>query len=210
MLKWVCFKVWIVHELDCITSISILVVCRFWRSLFWWHQRYDHHGFASSTLQSATDSKHLLQHHKIYETNLTFASPWIIIRFKQINQQDATVLQVYYLTFMCGSTCFGSLPAHRQEHTTVLGASGFTVGEKRLERCWSWSGRSLTFMCGSTCFGLLPAHHQENTTVLGASGFTVGEKRLERCWSWSDRLWPTRPRPTTLQPLLSNGKTRGS
>ena len=42
---------------------------------------------------------------------------------------------------MCGSTCFGRLPARRQEHTTALGASGFTVGEKRLERYWSWSGR---------------------------------------------------------------------
>ena len=40
---------------------------------------------------------------------------------------------------MCGSTCFGRLPAHHQEHTTALGASGFTVGEKRLERFWSWS-----------------------------------------------------------------------
>jgi hypothetical protein len=49
--------------------------------------------------------------------------------------------QVYYLTFMCGSTCFGRLLAHHQERTTALGASGFTVGEQRLERCWSWSGR---------------------------------------------------------------------
>jgi hypothetical protein len=32
------------------------------------------------------------------------------IRFKQLNQQDATVSQVYYLTFMCGSTCFGAFP----------------------------------------------------------------------------------------------------
>jgi len=31
----------------------------------------------------------------------------------------------------------GRLPAHHQERTTALGASGFTVGEKRLERCWS-------------------------------------------------------------------------
>jgi hypothetical protein len=30
--------------------------------------------------------------------------------------------------FMCGSTCFGRLPTHHQEHTTALGASGFTVG----------------------------------------------------------------------------------
>jgi len=33
---------------------------------------------------------------------------------------------------MCGSTCFGRLLAHHQEHTTALGASGFTVGEQRL------------------------------------------------------------------------------
>jgi len=42
---------------------------------------------------------------------------------------------------MYGSTCFGRLFAHHQECTTALGASGFTVGEWRLERCWSWSGR---------------------------------------------------------------------
>jgi len=35
---------------------------------------------------------------------------------------------------MCGSTCFGQLSAHHQVRTTALGASGFTVGEKRLER----------------------------------------------------------------------------
>jgi hypothetical protein len=60
-------------------------------------------------------------------------------------------------------------------------------------------------MCGSTCFGCLPSHHQEHTTALGTSGFTVGEWLLERCWSWS-----ARPRPTMLQPPLSNGKTRVS
>jgi len=48
--------------------------------------------------------------------------------------------QVYYLTFMCGSTCFGRLPAHHQEHTNTLAASGITVRERRSERCWSWSG----------------------------------------------------------------------
>ena len=68
-------------------------------------------------------------------------SPCIIIRIKYINQQDATVSQVYYLTCMCGSTCFGSLSAHHQERTTALRASGFTVGAWRLERCWSWPGR---------------------------------------------------------------------
>ena len=47
---------------------------------------------------------------------------------------------VYYLTFMCGSTCFGRPSAHHQERTTALETSGFTVGAWRLERCWSWSG----------------------------------------------------------------------
>ena len=37
-----------------------------------------------------------------------------------IHQQDATVSQVYYLTFVCGSTCFGHLPAHHQEHAAAL------------------------------------------------------------------------------------------
>jgi len=49
------------------------------------------------------------------------------MRFKLTNQQDATVSQVYYLTFMCGSTCFGRFLAHHQELTTALRASGFTV-----------------------------------------------------------------------------------
>jgi len=40
---------------------------------------------------------------------------------------------------MCGSTCFGRLPAHHQDHTTALGTSGFTAGEQWLEHCWSWS-----------------------------------------------------------------------
>jgi hypothetical protein len=45
----------------------------------------------------------------------------------QINQPDATVSQIYYLTFMCPSTCFGRLHAHHQELTTALTASGFTL-----------------------------------------------------------------------------------
>jgi hypothetical protein len=59
----------------------------------------------------------------------------IIIQFKYINQQDATFSQVYYLMFMCGSTCFRRLSAHHQERTTALGASGFAVGVL-LVRVW--------------------------------------------------------------------------
>jgi hypothetical protein len=61
----------------------------------------------------------------------------------QINQPTRCkgFSRVYYPTFICGSICFGRYPAHHQEHTTTLGASGSTFGRKRLERCWSWSGR---------------------------------------------------------------------
>jgi hypothetical protein len=59
---------------------------------------------------------------------LMFVGLCIIIRFKYINQQDVTVSQVYYLTFMCGLTCFGRFLAQHQELTTALAASGFTVG----------------------------------------------------------------------------------
>jgi hypothetical protein len=46
----------------------------------------------------------------------------------KLNNYMTTVSQVYYLTFTCGSTCFGRLHAHNQELTTALAASGFTVG----------------------------------------------------------------------------------
>jgi len=59
-------------------------------------------------------------------------------------------------------------------------------------------------MRGSICFGRFLAHHQELTTAVAASGFTVGVWWYQCCWSWSGR-----PRPTTLLPPRSNGKTGG-
>jgi hypothetical protein len=73
----------------------------------------------------------LLYDWKVLNLDLTLASPCLIIQFKEINQPDARVSQVYYLTFMCGSTCFGRLHAHHQELTTALATSGFTVGAWR-------------------------------------------------------------------------------
>jgi hypothetical protein len=49
-----------------------------------------------------------------------------------IQPKDATFSQVYYLTFICGLIYFERLTAHHQQHTTALGDSGFTIGEKRL------------------------------------------------------------------------------
>jgi len=48
-----------------------------------------------------------------------------------MNQQEATVSQVYYLTFMCGSTRFERFIAHHQELTTALAASGFIATLQR-------------------------------------------------------------------------------
>jgi hypothetical protein len=39
----------------------------------------------------------------------------LLLLFKQIIQLDATISQVYYLTFMYSSTCFGRPHAHHQE-----------------------------------------------------------------------------------------------
>ena len=47
--------------------------------------------------------------------HLKFVSLCIIIQFKQINQPDATISPVYYLTFTYSSTCFGRPHAHHQE-----------------------------------------------------------------------------------------------
>jgi hypothetical protein len=47
--------------------------------------------------------------------SLNFVSPCIIIQFKWINQLDATISPVYYLTFIYSSTCFGRPHAHHQE-----------------------------------------------------------------------------------------------
>ena len=41
-------------------------------------------------------------------SGLTLAGPCIIIQFKQINQPDATVLQVYYLTFCVAQRVSGA------------------------------------------------------------------------------------------------------
>jgi hypothetical protein len=46
---------------------------------------------------------------------LKFANPCIIIQFKYINQLDATTSQVYHLTFIYSSTCFGRPHAHHQK-----------------------------------------------------------------------------------------------
>jgi hypothetical protein len=73
----------------------------------------------------------------IFKKIILFNKSWYIVRFELFNQQDATVSQVYCLTFTCGLTCFQRLPAHHQELTPALGASDLTVGEWQPERCWS-------------------------------------------------------------------------
>jgi len=79
---------------------------------------------------------------------------------------------------MCGWTCFERLPAHHQEHTTAIGASGFTVGRKQQERCWSWSGqlkparpRPTTLQPFSLC--IWPLYYLVSLHIKDSVGFTI-------------------------------------
>jgi len=96
---------------------------------------------------------------------------------------------------MCGSTCFGRLPSHHQEHTTAVGASGITFGGKRLQALPS-NGK----IRGSWCSCMLPI---------------MGGKTPETCWATSNKrqvinLWKYYILLVELFALPSNGKTRGS
>jgi hypothetical protein len=53
-----------------------------------------------------------------------------IIQTTRCNSYTSLLLDVYVWLYT-----FRASPAHHQGHTTALGASGFTVGEQRLERC---------------------------------------------------------------------------
>jgi hypothetical protein len=59
--------------------------------------------------------------------HLTLAGSCIIIQFKQINQPDATVLQLYYLT-VCVTQHVSGASTHHRELKTALTASGFALG----------------------------------------------------------------------------------
>jgi len=100
-------------------------------------------------------------HHPHYIIRyLKFANSCISIRFKQINQPDAIISQVYYLTFtrMYSSTCFGRPHAHHQELNNCSSSLWF----------YHWSVVVVVFL-----------------------------------------VVVARPRPRTLLPPRSNGKTRG-
>jgi len=47
------------------------------------------------------------------------------LTFKQINQLDATISPVYYLTFIYSSTCFGRPHAHLQELNNCISSLWF-------------------------------------------------------------------------------------
>ena len=100
----------------------------------------------------------------------------IQIRFNWIDQLDATIPQVHYLTFMYSSTCFGRPHAHHQELNNCSSSLWFyrwsvvvavllvvvgPVTTYKLRSGYNLQVYYLTFMYSSTCFGRPHAHHQE-------------------------------------------------
>ena len=61
------------------------------------------------------EAEYVFRSSKLVVNRNHYSKPTEYTEFKQINQLDATVSQVYYLTFMYSSTCFGRPQAHQQE-----------------------------------------------------------------------------------------------
>jgi hypothetical protein len=79
---------------------------------------------------------------------------------------------------MCGLTFFGRLPAHHQERTAALGASGFIVGAWRLERWWSWSDRLRVSGVSPPIIRSIQLHWEPLVLSLERGGWSVGGRGL--------------------------------
>jgi hypothetical protein len=112
----------------------------------------------------STIQTYIRKPYPLYTLNvsLKFASPCIIIQFKWTNQIDATISQVYYLTFMYSSTCFGRPYAHHQE----------------LNNC----GSSLWFHRWSVVIAVL--------LVVPAGPTTTNSTAITTLQRWNQRLLP--------------------
>ena len=87
----------------------------------------------------------------LYLLCLKFASPCIIIQFNLINQLDATISQVYYLTFVYSSACFGRPHARHQELNNCSSSLWF----------YHWSVLVAVLLVVVGPAGRPRAHHQE-------------------------------------------------
>ena len=81
---------------------------------------------------------------------------------RNVRKEDAKVSQVYYLTFMCDSTCFGRLSAHHQEHATALEPLVVPLETG----CWSVVGRGL------------PDHDQQRSNSLSLTVLPEAQVQL--------------------------------
>jgi len=100
-------------------------------------------------------------------------------KFKQINQLDVKISQVYYLTFMYSSTCFGRPHAHHQELNNCSSSLWFYR--------WSVVVAVLMVVVGPDhdhqhCYHHAPTVKPEAATAV-VELLTMGVNSPETCWA---------------------------
>ena len=102
-----------------------------------------------------------------------------IWQFRQINQLNATISQVYYLTFMYSSACFGRPQAHHQELNNCSSSLWFYR--------WSVVVAVLLVVVGPDhdqqhCYHHAPTVKPEAATAVGEL-LMAGVMTPETCWA---------------------------